>query len=155
MSERKNAQQFDQTVLDLYDDYAHGRLDRRDYVKRLAAFAVGGITVEGLINGLSPNYAWAEQVKPDDPRIKTEMITYPSPQGAGEMRGLLARPAKQGEMFPAVLVIHENRGLNPYIEDVARRLAVDVGYAFTCRRAGHRSGRCDRTARDGADARRR
>ncbi len=125
MSERKKAQQFDQLVLDLYDDYAHGRLDRRDYVKRLAAFAVGGITVEGLIHSLSPNYAWAEQVKADDPRIKTEMISYPSPQGAGEMKGLLARPVLDDKKFPAVLVIHENRGLNPYIEDVARRLAVD------------------------------
>lgn len=125
MSERKQAKQFDQAVLDLYDDYAHGRLERREYIKRLAVFAVGGITVEGLMNSLSPNYAWAEQVKSDDPRIKTETVTYPSPQGAGEMKGLLARPAKKSEKFPAVLVIHENRGLNPYIEDVARRLAVE------------------------------
>ena len=126
MNQRKQAKQFDQAVLDLYDDYAHGRLDRRDYVKRLAAFAVGGMTVEGLMNSLSPNYAWAEQVKPDDLRIETETVTYASPQGGGEMKGLLARPAKGAvEKFPAVLVIHENRGLNPYIEDVARRLAVD------------------------------
>ena len=124
MNQRKQAQEFDQAVLDLYDDYAHGRLDRRDYVKRLAAFAVGGITVEGLMESLSPNYSWAEQVKADDNRIKTEVITYESPEGAGSMKGLLARPAI-GETFPAVLVIHENRGLNPYIEDVARRLAVD------------------------------
>ena len=124
MTQRKDANQFDQAVLNLYDDYAHGRLDRRNYVKRLAAFAVGGMTVEGLMNSLSPNYAWAEQVKPDDDRIKTETVTYSSPQGAGEMKGLLARPAV-GNKFPAVLVVHENRGLNPYIEDVARRLAVD------------------------------
>ncbi len=130
MSERKQAKQFDQAVLDLYDDYAHGRMDRRDYVKRLAGFAVGGMTVEGLMNSLSPNYAWAEQVKPDDPRIKTETVTYSSPQGAGEMKGLLARPATDAEKFPAVLVIHENRGLNPYIEDVVRRLAVDGFLAF-------------------------
>jgi carboxymethylenebutenolidase len=121
---RKQANQFDQEVLDLYDDYAHGRLDRRDYVKRLAAFAVGGLTVETLMQNLSPNYSWAQQVEPTDPRIKTETITYASPEGAGEMKGLLARPA-EGTKFPAVLVIHENRGLNPYIEDVARRLAVD------------------------------
>ena len=122
--ERKKASEFDQEVLDLYDDYAHGRLDRREYIKRLTAFATGGLTVEALLSSLHPNYAWAEQVKPDDPRIKTEKIAYASPNGAGEMKGLLARPAK-GDKFPAVLVIHENRGLNPYIEDVARRLAVE------------------------------
>ena len=122
--DRKEAKEFDKEVLDLYDDYAHGRLDRRDYIRRLGAFAVGGLTVEALMSNLSPNYAWAEQVKPDDPRIATEKITYQSPDGAGEMTGLLARPAK-GDKFPAVLVVHENRGLNPYIEDVARRLAVD------------------------------
>ncbi|TWU35348.1 Carboxymethylenebutenolidase [Novipirellula aureliae] len=121
---RKQASDFNQEVLDLYDDFAHGRLDRRDYVKRLAAFAVGGLTVETLLQNLSPNYSWAQQVAPTDDRIKAEMITYASPEGAGEMKGLLARPAK-GTKFPAVLVIHENRGLNPYIEDVARRLAVE------------------------------
>ncbi|WP_417851427.1 dienelactone hydrolase family protein [Thalassoglobus sp.] len=120
---RKKASDFDPQVLGLYDDYCHGRLDRREYMKRLATFAVGGLTVETLMSSMSPNYAWAEQVKPNDPRIQSEMITYDSPDGAGEMKGLLARPAK-GDKFPAVLVIHENRGLNPYIEDVARRLAV-------------------------------
>ena len=120
---RKQASEVGQEVLDIYDDYAHGRLDRREYVKRLAAFAVGGLTVETLLQNLSPNYAWAQQVEPTDQRIITEMITYASPEGAGEMKGLLARPA-EGERFPAVVVIHENRGLNPYIEDVARRLAV-------------------------------
>ena len=123
---RKQASEVGQEVLDIYDDYAHGRLDRREYVKRLAAFAVGGLTVETLLQNLSPNYAWAQQVEPTDKRIKTEMISYASPDGAGEMKGLLARPA-EGKKFPAVLVIHENRGLNPYIEDVARRLAV-AGY---------------------------
>ncbi|WP_417391039.1 dienelactone hydrolase family protein [Gimesia sp.] len=127
--ERKEAAQFDQEVLDLYDDYAHGRLNRRDYIKKLGMFAVGGMTAEALMASLSPNYAWAEQVKPDDPRIKTETVTYKSPQGAGEMKGLLAWPAK-GKKFPAVLVIHENRGLNPYIADVARRLAVAGFLAF-------------------------
>jgi carboxymethylenebutenolidase len=122
--ERKQPSQFDQQVLDLYDDYAHGRVDRRDYIKRLGALAVGGVTVDALLASLTPNYAWAQQVKPDDPRIKTETITYSSPQGAGKMKGLLARPAK-GQKFPAVVVIHENRGLNPYIEDVARRLATE------------------------------
>ena len=122
--ERQTANQFDQNILDLYDDYAHGRMTRREYVRKLGAFAVGGLTVEMLLSSLSPNYAWAQQIKPDDPRIKTETITYMSPQGGGEMKGLLARPA-EGDNFPAVLVIHENRGLNPYIEDVTRRLAVD------------------------------
>ncbi|MEZ6048604.1 MAG: dienelactone hydrolase family protein [Planctomycetaceae bacterium] len=124
--ERKQASEFDQEILDLYDDYAHGRLNRRDYIKRLGVFAVGGLTVEALLNNLSPNYAWAEQVKADDSRIKTEKISYNSPQGGGQMKGLLAWPAT-GDKFPAVVVIHENRGLNPYIEDVARRLAV-AGY---------------------------
>ncbi|TWU28126.1 dienelactone hydrolase family protein [Bythopirellula polymerisocia] len=122
--ERRTANQFDQRVLDLYDDYAHGRMTRREYIGRLSAFAVGGLTVEILLSSLSPNYAWAQQVKPDDPRIKTETITYSSSAGGGEIKGLLARPS-EGETFPAVLVIHENRGLNPYIEDVARRLAVE------------------------------
>lgn len=122
--ERPKPTEFDQHVLDLYDDYAHGRMSRREYIKRLGAFAVGGLTVEALLSALSPNYAWAEQVKPDDPRIKTETIEYDSPKGAGKMKGLLAWPA-EGDQFPAVLVIHENRGLNPYIEDVARRLAVE------------------------------
>lgn len=122
--EREKASEFDQGVLDLYDDYAHGRLSRREYIKQIGAFAVGGMTAASLLARLSPNYAWAQQVKPDDSRIVTEMISYSSPDGAGEMKGLLARPAKM-EKLPAVLVIHENRGLNPYIEDVARRLAVE------------------------------
>ncbi|TWU25443.1 Carboxymethylenebutenolidase [Novipirellula galeiformis] len=126
---RKTANQFDPTVLDLYDDYAHGRLTRREYVSRLAAFAVGGVTVEALIASLSPNYAWAQQVAPNDPRIKTEVVAYDSPDADGEMKGLLAMPA-QGSKFAAVLVIHENRGLNPYIEDVARRLASEGFLAF-------------------------
>lgn len=126
---RKQASDFDQEVLDLYDDFAHGRLSRRDYVTRLTKFAVGGLTVETLLANLSPNYAWSQQIDPSDPRIKTEMISYPSPRGAGEMKGLLARPAEAGK-FPAVLVVHENRGLNPYIEDVTRRLAVAGFLAF-------------------------
>jgi carboxymethylenebutenolidase len=126
---RKNATDFEQPILDLYDDFAHGRLTRRDYIKGLAAFAVGGLTVEALMESLSPNYAWAEQVAADDPRIKTETITYESPDGGGNIEGLLARPA-EGETFPAVLVIHENRGLNPYIADVTRRLATQGFLAF-------------------------
>jgi carboxymethylenebutenolidase len=123
---RKTANEFDQEVLDLYDDFAHGRISRRDYMKRLSAFAVGGLTVEAIIECLHPNYSWAQEVEPEDKRIKSQTITYDSPKGAKEMKGLLAWPA-EGEKFPAVLVVHENRGLNPYIEDVARRLAV-AGY---------------------------
>ena len=123
--ERKKATDFDQRALDLYDDYAHGRLTRRDFAQRLTAFAAAGITAELLIESLTPNYAWAQQVAPDDKRIKTERFEYDSPKGGGKLKGLLAYPAKDGAKFPSVLVIHENRGLNPYIEDVARRLAVD------------------------------
>src|SRR3954468_18304798 len=122
--EREQARDFDQELLDLYDDYAHDRLNRRDFVRRAAAFAVGGVTAEALLERLSPNYALAQQVAPDDARIHTEYVSYESPKGGGKIRGLLARPKAEGAKFPAVLVIHENRGLNPYIEDVARRLAV-------------------------------
>lgn len=122
---RKNASDFDQRLLDLYDDFAHGRLSRRDFAQRVATFAVGGLTAEALIESLTPNYAWAQQVAPDDARIETERYTFQSPQGGGAIKGLLAWPAKKEGKFPAVLVIHENRGLNPYIEDVARRLATE------------------------------
>ena len=122
--DRERAQDFDQELLDLYDDYAHGRMSRREFARRAAAFTVGGITVEALLARLSPNYALAQQVAPDDARIDAETITYESPQGGGKIRGLLARPRSDQAKFPAVLVIHENRGLNPYIADVARRLAV-------------------------------
>jgi carboxymethylenebutenolidase len=122
--DRERAQDFDQELLDLYDDYAHGRMSRREFARRAAAFTVGGITAEALLARLSPNYALAQQVAPDDARIDAEAITYESPQGGGKIRGLLARPRSDQAKFPAVLVIHENRGLNPYVADVARRLAV-------------------------------
>lgn len=122
--ERKRPQELNQGVLDLYDAYAHGRLNRRDYLKGLSAFAIGGLTAEALLESLGPNYAWSQQIEPNDARIKTERVSYLSPEGGGTMKGLAAWPA-QGEKIPAVLVIHENRGLNPYIEDVARRLAVE------------------------------
>src|SRR5215831_16439997 len=122
--DRERAQDFDQRLLDLYDDYAHGRLSRREFARKAATFAVGGITAEALLERLSPNYALAQQVAPDDARIHAETITYESPRGGGKMKGLLARPRADEAKFPAVLVIHENRGLNPYIADVARRLAV-------------------------------
>ena len=122
--DREHASDFDQRLLDLYDDYAHGRLSRREFAHKAAAFAVGGVTAEALLERLSPNYALAQQVAPDDARIHAKTISYESPRGGGKMKGLLARPRADEARFPAVLVIHENRGLNPYIEDVARRLAV-------------------------------
>lgn len=125
--DRKHATEFDQKVLDLYDDFAHGRITRRDFAQRAGAYLAAGMTVESLLSSLTPNYAWAQQVAKDDSRIRTESITFESPKGGGRIRGLLARPSKDGGKYPTVLVIHENRGLNPYIEDVARRLAV-VGF---------------------------
>jgi carboxymethylenebutenolidase len=120
---RPSAAEFDQALIDLYDDYAHGRIDRRGFLQKAAGFAAGGVTAELLLARLSPNYAWAQQVDPADGRIRAERVEYASPQGSGTMRGYLAHPAA-AQKSPAVLVIHENRGLNPYIEDVARRLAV-------------------------------
>jgi carboxymethylenebutenolidase len=122
--DRKKASDFDQELLDLYNDYVHGRADRREFLQRAAKFAVGGLTAEALLASLSPNYTWAQQVPKDDPRLKTEYVEYASPKGAKKMRGYLARPAKSEGKLPAVVVIHENRGLNPYIEDVTRRLGV-------------------------------
>ncbi len=127
--QRKKASDFDQELLDLYDDYAHGRLTRRGFAEQASKFAIGGLSVSALIESLSPNYAWAQQVAPDDARIKSETFDYSSPKGGGLMQGYLAYPA-EGEKFPAVLVVHENRGLNPYIEDVTRRLAVAGFLAF-------------------------
>jgi len=122
--QRKQASEFDQELLDLYDDYAHGRIHRRGFLEGAAKFAVGGLTAEALLSTLSPNYAWAQQVAKDDPRLKTEYLDYASPKGGGKMRGYLVRPATASGKLPAVVVIHENRGLNPYIEDVTRRLGI-------------------------------
>ncbi|HPM81709.1 MAG TPA: YghX family hydrolase [Candidatus Anammoximicrobium sp.] len=128
--ERKRASEFEQVLLDLYDDYAHGRIHRRGFLEGAAKFAVGGLTAEALLATLSPNYAWAQQVAKDDPRLKTESLDYASPKGAGKMRGYLVRPASSPDKLPAVVVIHENRGLNPYIEDVTRRLGLAGFLAF-------------------------
>jgi carboxymethylenebutenolidase len=127
---RKNASEFRQELLDLYDDYAHGRITRRGFLERASKFTVGGLTAAAVLEALTPNYAYAAQVPKDDPRIKTEMAEYASPKGGGKIRGLLARPANAGKKLSAVLVVHENRGLNPYIEDVARRVAVEGFLAF-------------------------
>jgi carboxymethylenebutenolidase len=128
--ERQKAGEFDPELLDLYDQYVHGAVDRRQFLDRASRFALGGVTAVALLEALSPHYAWAEQVPADDPRIKTEYATYPSPQGSGTMKGYLARPREGAGKWPAVLVVHENRGLNPYIEDVTRRLAVANFLAF-------------------------
>jgi carboxymethylenebutenolidase len=126
--DRKKASDFHPEVLKLFDGYVHGAISRRDFLDRAAKYAVAGVGAAGLLEALSPNFAWAEQVKKDDPRIKAEYADYPSP-GSGRMRGYLARPAKGGKA-PTVIVIHENRGLNPYIEDVARRVALEGYVAF-------------------------
>jgi carboxymethylenebutenolidase len=130
--ERKKASDFDPQLLGLFHRYVHGGISRREFLDGAAKFAVGGMTATALWDMLKPNYALAQQVSKDDKRITAEYTTYPSPKGNssnGMMRGLLARPAS-GDKFPAVLVIHENRGLNPYIEDVVRRLAVLGFMAF-------------------------
>jgi carboxymethylenebutenolidase len=129
--ERKNSSQFDQELLDLYDDYAHSRINRRSFLDRASKFAVGGLTAAAILDALSPNYAFAQQIAKDDARLKTETAEYPSPKGGGKMRGYLAKPAAAaGTKRPGVIVIHENRGLNPYIEDVVRRTAVEGFVAF-------------------------
>jgi carboxymethylenebutenolidase len=127
--ERKKASDFPQALLNLLDGYVHGRLSRREFLDGAQKFAVGGLTAEALFQMLKPNYAWAIQVQPDDKRIVADYQTVPSPQGNGSIKGYLVRPAGDAKL-PVVLVIHENRGLNPYIEDVARRLALADFIAF-------------------------
>jgi carboxymethylenebutenolidase len=117
------AADFDQELLDLYDYYAHGRITKREFLDRAGKFAVGSLTAVTLLNMLAPNYAIAEQVSFNDPDIIAEYIEYPSPNGHGQVRGYLVKPANATGPLPAVVVVHENRGLNPYIEDVARRVA--------------------------------
>lgn len=120
---RKTAKDFPQELLDLYDYYAHGKITKRDFLDKAAKFAVGGVTAAVLLSQLSPNYVLAQQVMADDADITTERMTYESPNGHGSVNGYLVKPAGATGKLPAVLVIHENRGLNPYIEDVARRFA--------------------------------
>jgi carboxymethylenebutenolidase len=120
---RLTAKDFPQELLELYDFYAHGRITKREFLDRAARYAVGGATALSLLAALSPDYALAQQISFTDEDITAEYITYPSPNGHGEVRGYLVRPAKANGKVPSVVVVHENRGLNPYIEDVARRLA--------------------------------
>ena len=128
--ERRKASDYPQELLDLFHEYQHGDITRRDFLDRAKKFAVGGVTAVALWESLKPNYAWAEQVPKDDKRIKTEYATVPSPEGNGSIKGYLAEPAARTGKLPGVLVVHENRGLNPYIEDVARRLATSNFIAF-------------------------
>ena len=126
----KTAQDFDQELLILFDAYVHGVVDRRGFLERAQKFAVGGLTAAGLLAALSPNFALAQVVPKNDPRLKTETLEFASPNGYGSMKGYLARPANANGKLPGILVVHENRGLNPHIEDIARRLALDGYMAF-------------------------
>lgn len=119
-----NKEDIKQEVFDLYDDYAHNRLDRRDFVQKLSAYAVGALTVPALLSFLMPDYKGNVQIKPDDPRLKSEYITYSSPKGGATIKGLLSKPIDAKGKLGGIIVVHENRGLNPYIEDVARRAAL-------------------------------
>jgi carboxymethylenebutenolidase len=127
--DRKTANDYPQELLDLFHEYQHGDIDRRAFLNRAARFAVGGLTVAGIFASLAPNYAWAQQVPKDDKTLKLGYETVDSPAGNGSIKGYLARPLK-GKKFASILVIHENRGLNPYIEDVARRFAKAGFLAF-------------------------
>lgn len=120
---RMTAKDFSPELLELYDFYAHGRISKREFLDRAGRFAVGGLTAAAILGMMGPDYALAQQVSFNDPEIVAEYAVYPSPNGHGEVRGYLVRPAAATGKLPAVVVVHENRGLNPYIEDVARRLA--------------------------------
>jgi len=127
---RKTAADFDPEVLRWFDRYVHGDVDRRGFLNGVARYAVGGVTAAMLLEALSPRFAQAQQVKPEDSRISARYVEYASPEGSGKVRGYLARPAGGGGKLPGILVVHENRGLNPHIEDIARRLALDNFVAF-------------------------
>jgi carboxymethylenebutenolidase len=127
---RKKASEFPQELLNLFDKYVHGEIDRRSFLDGAKRFATSGMTAAALFESLRPNYAWAEQVPKDDKRIKADYETVPSPNGNGSIKGYFVRPAAATGKLPGVLVVHENRGLNPYIEDVARRLATANFIAF-------------------------
>jgi carboxymethylenebutenolidase len=128
--ERKTAADYPQELLNLFDKYVHGDIDRRAFLDGAQKFAVGGVTATAIWESLRPNYAWAQQVPKDDARLKTEYVTVDSPQGNGSIKGYFVRPVKATGKLPGVIVVHENRGLNPYIEDVARRLGTEMFMAF-------------------------
>ncbi|MCH2238857.1 MAG: dienelactone hydrolase [Sphingomonadales bacterium RIFCSPHIGHO2_01_FULL_65_20] len=124
---RMRASDFDPHILEIFDGYVHGKLSKREFIRQAGRYAAAGVTGAMILSQLSPDYALAQQVSPDDPAIRTERVEYKSPEGHGTVKGLMAWPAKAKGKLPAVLVVHENRGLNPYIEDVVRRLA-KAGY---------------------------
>jgi carboxymethylenebutenolidase len=128
--ERRQASEFDQELLNLFDEYVHGGIDRRGFLDRAAKFAIGGVTAAMLLDALNPRFAEAQQVATDDKRLRTEYVPYPSPNGSAETKGYLVRPANAAGRLPGIIVVHENRGLNPHIEDIARRLALDNYMAF-------------------------
>ena len=128
--ERKTAQDFDQDLLILFDAYVHGAIDRRGFLDKARKYAVGGVTAAMLLDQLSPKFAEAQQVPPDDKRLTTERVSFPSPKGYDKTSGYLVRPANASGPLPGVLVVHENRGLNPHIEDIARRVALENFVAF-------------------------
>lgn len=127
---RKSAKDFDPRILEIYDGYVHGKMTKREFIEKAGKYAAVGMTGAAILAQLQPDYALAQQVAPDDPAIRTERAEYDSPEGNGRIRGLMARPSAVAARLPAVLVVHENRGLNPYIEDVVRRLAKSGYLAF-------------------------
>lgn len=126
-TQRKKAKDFDQRILEIFDGYVHGKITKRQFISQAGKYAAAGVTGAMILEQLSPNYAWAQQVDPNDPAIETSIVNYDSPEGHGSVSGLMAKPAGTSGKLPAVLVVHENRGLNPYIEDVVRR-AAKAGY---------------------------
>jgi carboxymethylenebutenolidase len=128
--ERKQASDFDQELLNLFDKYVHGDIDRRGFLEKAARYAAGGVTALMLLDALSPRFAEAQQIPKDDKRLSTSIVEYDSPKGTGKMKGYFARPAAAKGKLPGVLVVHENRGLNPHIEDIARRIALEQFEAF-------------------------
>jgi carboxymethylenebutenolidase len=128
--DRKQASDFDQGLLNLFDEYVHGSVDRRGFLERAAKFAVGGLSAAMLLEALSPRFAEAQQIAKDDKRLKTSYLEFDSPSGSGKMRGYLASLASARGKLPTVLVVHENRGLNPHIEDITRRLALEGFLAY-------------------------
>ncbi|WP_347312970.1 YghX family hydrolase [Defluviimonas sp. SAOS-178_SWC] len=126
-TQRKSARDFDPRILEIFDGYVHGKMSKRDFIERAGKFAAAGVTGAAILSQLQPDYVLAQQVAPDDPAIETMVAEYDSPEGNGRIRGLMAKPAGATGKLPAVLVVHENRGLNPYIEDVVRR-AAKAGY---------------------------
>ncbi|PCJ93229.1 MAG: dienelactone hydrolase [Flavobacteriaceae bacterium] len=123
--EKLTKENVDQEVFDLYDDYAHNKINRKQFLEKLSLYAIGGITISSLLSFMMPNYVDSILVKPSDPRITSEFITYNSPKGGGSIKGLFSKPKDTKTKFPGIIVVHENRGLNPYIEDVGRRAAVE------------------------------